>query len=64
MTEHTRHDRTDVECLTRLLALLASTDLRVVGDHAWPEALVQHCLQELQGTLRQRTFSRAVIEAL
>ena len=33
-TGHTRHNCADVAGLTRLIALLASTDQRVVDDHA------------------------------
>ena len=34
--------------------LFAGTDQRVVGDHVWQEALVQHCPEEFKGSLRQR----------
>ena len=36
---------------------LPGTDPGVVGDHCRQEALVQHCLRELQSSLRQRALS-------
>ena len=34
------------------LCFAAGTDQGAVGDPVWPEALVHHCLEELQGSLR------------
>ena len=37
----------------RQSALFAGTDPRVVGDHIWQEAVVQHYLEEFKDSLRQ-----------
>ena len=39
-----------------LITRFAGSDQSAVGDHVRQEAVVQHCLQELQGSLRQRSL--------